>query len=99
MKSKGWHRADIVAAIHKRGTNLSRLARDNKLHDTTLRSALGYPRTPSNRIIAKFLERDLHELWPQWFDRSGCLIVRKRSQGNRQASSQKLKPKMTRGRG
>jgi Ner family transcriptional regulator len=73
MPESGWHRADIVAAIHKRGTSLRALARQHGKADSTLRAALQKPRGPSNLIIADFLGRTLHELWPQWFDRHGRL--------------------------
>jgi len=91
MSSTGWHRADIVAAIHKRGSNLAQLGRDNGLADSTLRAALTYPRKPSNIIIARFLKRSLHELWPHWFDRSGELVVTRRNaaRGRARRSSQK----------
>jgi Ner family transcriptional regulator len=76
MTATGWHRADIIAAIHKRDTNLSRLSILHDYAESTLRAALQKPRTPANRIIAKFLGVPMHELWPQWFDRSGRLLVR-----------------------
>lgn len=95
MTIKGWHRADIVAAIHKRGTSLAGLARDHRLGDSTLRSALSYPRTPSNTIIADFLDVPLHELWPAWFDRRGQLVIRKRSDLARRPSSQKRREKLS----
>jgi Ner family transcriptional regulator len=96
MKSKGWHRADIVAAIHKRGTSLAELARDHRLGDATLRAALSYPRTPSNTIIADFLQVPLHELWPAWFDESGRLRPHDRKRSGRRPSSQKRSKKLNR---
>jgi Ner family transcriptional regulator len=68
---KNWHRADIVAAIRKRGTNLSALGRANGRADSTLRAALSNPRPPSNRIIAAFLGKTVNEIWPAWFDSEG----------------------------
>lgn len=87
----GWHRADIVAAIHKKGTSLRRLALERGLAESTLRAALQKPRRPSNRIIAAVIGKPIHELWPQWFDASGNLIASRRK-GARRApglSSQK----------
>jgi Ner family transcriptional regulator len=86
----GWHRADVVAAIHKRGTSLAGLARQHGLGDSTLRNALTYPRKPSNQIIANYLGQSLHELWPAWFDRAGRLISPRRKSASRKprASSQ-----------
>lgn len=95
MKLKNKHRADIVATLHKRGTSLSQLARDNNLHDSTLRAALCSPRTPSNKIIAAYLGCSLHELWPIWFDSKNRLIAPKRSRIGRRPSSQKRIGKLT----
>ncbi|RJF70907.1 helix-turn-helix domain-containing protein [Rhodopseudomonas palustris] len=94
MSSPGWHRADIVAAIHKRGTSLAALARQNGLGDATLRAALSYPRTPSNTIIANYLRVPLHELWPDWFDRKGRLLGGDRKPRQPRASSQKRRRKL-----
>lgn len=85
--AQGWHRADIIAAIHKRGTSLTRLGKKNGLADSTLRAALQSPRPPSNRIIAKFLSVPLHELWPQWFDEDGHLIRRQPARAARPPTS------------
>jgi Ner family transcriptional regulator len=97
MPQAGWHRADVVAAIHKRGTSLAELARDNGLADATLRAALTYPRKPSNQIIANFLGRKLHELWPHWFDEHGALIVsgRNATGTGRRPSTQKRARKLS----
>jgi Ner family transcriptional regulator len=89
MSKNGWHRADIIAAIHKRGSSLAQLGRENGLGDSTLRASLHTPRTPSNRIIAAFLGASLHDLWPAWFDRNGRLIGgRKAARARRRAASQ-----------
>jgi Ner family transcriptional regulator len=73
MPNAGWHHADIVAAVKKKGSNLSRLSLANGLADSTLRAALQQPRTRSNRIIATFIGVPMHELWPDWFDADGNL--------------------------
>lgn len=89
-KSTGWHPADIVAAIHKKGTTLTALARKHGKADSTLRSALCKPARPSNRIIANFLATPLHVLWPAWFDRRGRLLPNANpAKARRPASSQK----------
>ena len=75
MAATGWHREDIIAAIHKRRMSLTRLSTLHDYAESTLRAALQKPRTPANRIIAKFLGVPMHELWPQWFDRAGRLLV------------------------
>jgi Ner family transcriptional regulator len=68
------HRADIVAAVHKRGSSLTALARRNGYGDSTLRAALSKPSTRANRVIAAFLGKSLHALWPEWFDAAGRLV-------------------------
>ncbi|MCE4179347.1 transcriptional regulator, partial [Escherichia coli] len=58
-RSKGsavnWHRADIVAALHKRGLSLSALSRQHGLASRTLNNAFErhYPR--AEKIIAEAL--------------------------------------------
>ncbi|WP_092685197.1 helix-turn-helix domain-containing protein [Rhodopseudomonas pseudopalustris] len=96
MTSSGWHRADIVAAFRKRGTSLAEVARKHELCDSALRAALTRPRSPSNRIIANFLEVPLHVLWPRWFDRTGNLIARDARPDRQKASSQKRSRKLNR---
>lgn len=96
QKPQNWHRADIVAEVHKRGTTLAELARDNDLSDSALRNALSYPRSPSNRIIATFIGRSIHDLWPTWFDEDGNLIDRsRRSGGSPVPSSQKRRKNLS----
>lgn len=103
MTKTGWHRADIIAAVWKRGKSLAALARDNGLSSGTLGAALTYPRLPSNTIIARFLGKTLHEIWPQWFDERDELIRPiaapppyrlKASSGGSRRSSQKRVPKL-----
>lgn len=98
------HRADVVAALHKKGSSLAELERANELADGTLRAALTYPRTPSNTIIATFLGKTLHELWPAWFNSKGQLTAparptpKRRDKNSRQtirSSSQKSGQKLS----
>lgn len=88
--AKNWHRAEVVAAVHKAGSSLAALARKNGLSDSALRAALSEPRRPSNLIIAKFLNTTLHALWPSWFDHDGYRIARRdTAPARRRPSSQK----------
>lgn len=80
----GWHHADIVAAVRKKGTNLRQLSLAHGKAGCTLRSALLKPRTPSNRIISEFLGVPLHRLWPAWFDANGKLIASRNQGGTAQ---------------
>ncbi|KFF62596.1 transcriptional regulator [Pectobacterium brasiliense] len=59
-----WHRADIVAALHKRGLTLSQLSREQGFAARTLNNAFErhYPRAEG--LIAQALEMRPEELWP-----------------------------------
>lgn len=88
--AKNWHRADVVAEIHKAGSSLAGLARQHGYADSSLRAALCAPRRPANLIIAKFLHLSLHDLWPSWFDEDGQLVARRdTAPARRRPSSQK----------
>lgn len=62
-----WHRADIVAALHKRGWTIASLARANDLAPTTLRSALDKSYPKSERIIAKAIGVAPEVIWAERF--------------------------------
>src|SRR4051794_38614369 len=83
-----WHRADVVAEVHKLGSNLAELARQNGRSESCLRVALTHPRSPSNRIIASFLGKAPHEIWPEWFNKKGMLRSREPSRTRRGGSTQ-----------
>lgn len=59
-----WHRADILAAIKKRGTTLAQLSRENGLHERTLYNALERHWPKGERIISEFLNIPPHIIWP-----------------------------------
>lgn len=60
-----WHRADVVAALHKKGWSLRALSREAGLSDGTLKSALDRPYPKAERIIAAALELAPKDIWPQ----------------------------------
>jgi Ner family transcriptional regulator len=62
-----WHRQDILAAVRKRGTSLSSLSRSFGLHPGVLRVALDRKVPRYNQIIAEFLEKRRHDIWPEWY--------------------------------
>lgn len=74
-RSKGsvtdWHRADIVAALHKRGITLTQLSRSHGLAARTLSNAMErhYPR--AERLIADALEMKPEDIWPQRYRNKG----------------------------
>jgi len=74
--TNGWHRADVLAAVRKCGSNLAEIARTVGLSRQTMYWAFIRPNLRANRAIAEFLDVPLHELWPQWFDSDGKLVSR-----------------------
>lgn len=62
---------DIKARIEEKGSTLSAIARDAGLHSSACRQALRYPVPAANHAIARFLGKEVHELWPRWFDQKG----------------------------
>jgi Ner family transcriptional regulator len=73
----GWHRADVLAEVRKRGSTLAAIAATKGLARQTMYWAFIRPNLRANRAIAEFLGVPLNELWPQWFDADGKLISRK----------------------
>lgn len=64
MQETDWHRADIVAALHKRGLSLSQLSVAAGLSASTLRNALRAPYPRAEQIIAEAIGVPAHEIWP-----------------------------------
>lgn len=69
-----WHREDIRAAIRKKDETLSSLARKNNIPESTMRNALSKPVKSAELVIASFLEKPLHELWPTRWDKNNKRI-------------------------
>jgi Ner family transcriptional regulator len=63
----GWHRADIIAAVRKRGSNLAALGRSIGLSPKSMHWALGKRHPRANLAIAAFIGVDPHEIWPRFF--------------------------------
>ncbi|HEN3631426.1 TPA: helix-turn-helix domain-containing protein [Yersinia enterocolitica] len=62
--SNDWHKADIIAAIHKKGSSLAELSRQAGLSSSTLANALKRPWPKGERIIAEFLGVAPMVIWP-----------------------------------
>lgn len=60
-----WHRADVVAALHKKGWSLRALSRNSGLSDGTLKSALDGPYLKAEHIIAGAIGIAPQEIWPE----------------------------------
>jgi Ner family transcriptional regulator len=63
-ENSDWHRADVIAALKKRGTNITALSRENGLAAGTLANALRAPWPKGERIIADSLGLDPRDIWP-----------------------------------
>lgn len=61
---QGWHRADIRAAVMKKGKTLTQLSLDNDLPEWACRNALCFRHAPGEMAIAAFIGVPLWELWP-----------------------------------
>lgn len=66
-KSDDWHRADIIAALHKQGWSIAALARVHELGVSTVRSALDKPYPKSEKIIAEAIGVAPEVIWPKRF--------------------------------
>ncbi|AMR39317.1 sugar fermentation stimulation protein B [Pluralibacter gergoviae] len=63
--TENWHRADILAAIKKRGGTLAQLSRDNGLHERTLYNALERHWPKGEKIIADYIGEEAQHIWPE----------------------------------
>ncbi|HBQ2324979.1 TPA: helix-turn-helix domain-containing protein [Klebsiella pneumoniae] len=63
--TENWHRADILAAIKKRGGTLAQLSRDSGLHERTLYNVLERHWPKGERIIATYIGVDVNIIWPE----------------------------------
>ena len=59
------HRADIVAALRKKGWSLRELSRQNGLSAGTLKAALDRPYRKAEGIIAAAIEMTPETIWPE----------------------------------
>ncbi len=59
-----WHRADIVAALHKKGVTLAKLSRAHGLSSRTLNNALERAYPKAEQIIAEVIGTEPEKIWP-----------------------------------
>lgn len=64
MTTQDWHPADIIAALHKRGTSLAALSREAGLASSTLANALTRPWPKGEWLIATALNVHPATIWP-----------------------------------
>jgi Ner family transcriptional regulator len=68
---KDWHRADIIAAVRKTGTDLSKLSVKHGLGIGVLRNCLNHPYPKYERIIAEHLGIAQQTIWPSRYHEDG----------------------------
>lgn len=73
-RARDWPRADIIAALHKRGLSLRQLAKIHGCGVSTLSMALRGPAAPSEDIIAAALGVSPATLWPSRFNPDGTRL-------------------------
>lgn len=73
-KARKHHPEDIKAEVRKKVGSLAELARRHGVSTSVIRAALIRPQPTGNRYIAACLGRELHELWPEWYDADGNRI-------------------------
>ncbi|EXU75503.1 helix-turn-helix domain-containing protein [Erwinia mallotivora] len=70
-----WHKADIIAALHKKGTSLAALSRSAGLSSSTLANVLSRPWPKGEWLVSTALGVDPAKIWPsRYFDDSGKLL-------------------------
>ncbi|MEE4432072.1 helix-turn-helix domain-containing protein [Escherichia coli] len=82
MTKKDWHPADIIAALHKRGTSMAKLSREAGLASSTLANALNRPWPKGEWLIAIALDMHPSEIWPGRYLCIDSLEVRKKPGGH-----------------
>jgi Ner family transcriptional regulator len=76
--TKGWHKADIIAGLHKKGTSLAALSRSAGLSSSTLANALTRPWPKGEFLIAEALGVHPSEIWPErYFGEDGEIMDRR----------------------
>jgi Ner family transcriptional regulator len=72
-----WHKADIIAALHKKGTSLAALSREANLASSTLANALNRPWAKGELLIAQAIGLPPTQIWPsRYFNSEGAQLAR-----------------------
>lgn len=78
MTEKDWHPADIIAALHKRGTSMAKLSREAGLAASTLSNVLNRPWPRGEWLLAAALDVHPSTIWPsRYLNTGGKRIPRK----------------------
>ncbi|VUS86651.1 helix-turn-helix domain-containing protein [Klebsiella spallanzanii] len=71
MTKQDRHPADIIAALHKRGTSMAAVSREAGLASSTLANALSRPWPKGEWLIARALNVHPSEIWPSRYKGEG----------------------------
>ncbi|WP_317179956.1 helix-turn-helix domain-containing protein [Lelliottia amnigena] len=71
-----WHKADVIAALRKKGTSLAALSREVGLGSSTLANALERPWPKGELIIAEAIGVGAEIIWPSRYYKNGVLVDR-----------------------
>ncbi|WP_082219478.1 helix-turn-helix domain-containing protein [Massilia sp. NR 4-1] len=85
-----WHRADIVAALHKNGWSLRQLSHQSGLGYRTVNSALDRPYPNAERIIAAAIGIAPEIIWPERYAKRNFTPVLPLTTAQSSQSSQSL---------
>lgn len=74
----GWHPADIIAGLRKKGTSLAALSRASGLSSSTLANALTRPWPKGEYLIAEALGVHPGVIWPdRYMGNDGKMVDRR----------------------
>ncbi len=86
-KPQTWDAPGILAAVKRKGTNLTALATEAGLHGSACRTSLIRPFPEADKLISKCLGVPLQELWPDRYypdgSRKDRRTIRYRAQHSR----------------
>jgi Ner family transcriptional regulator len=85
--SQDWHKADIKAALEKRGYTLRRLSAERGWSESYLRGALWASTPKAQAILAEVIGVAPHHIWPSRYETDGSP---KRGLHNRKAMGKPL---------
>lgn len=72
-----WHKADIIAALRKKGTTMAALSRNVGLSSNTLANTISRPWPKGEYVIASALGIHPAEIWPsRYYDAKDKMIDR-----------------------
>lgn len=85
----GWHPADIVAAVHKRGGRLNALAEQHGFNAYSMSKALRLCFPACHDVLAAFVGASRQEIWPQFYDEAGNRLSARERRRRQKASARR----------